>query len=173
MTKMTTKTQTKYLKHPTYAIFLKSWRVTHSKYDDRHLVIYGYPFPVIQTFLQGRVYHGFGIFLLWFRILMWYCDRFWRPSTFFVTSQSIQVSPYCNSLGKPFKVSNGKRPPSHSSLVKSRLDFGSPSCHCLFVTMPEWPRTKNGCWLRPIYQSHCKMHFQDQTRPEERGIIGP
>ena len=29
-----TKTQAKYLKQPTYVIFLKSWWLTHSKYDD-------------------------------------------------------------------------------------------------------------------------------------------
>ena len=38
--KMTkTKTQTKCLKHPTYAIFLKSWWLTHSKYDDSYLTL--------------------------------------------------------------------------------------------------------------------------------------
>ena len=41
MTKTTTKTKTqkKCLKHPTYAIFLKSWWLTHSKYDDRYLTL--------------------------------------------------------------------------------------------------------------------------------------
>ena len=41
MTKTTTKTktQTKCLKNPTYAIFLKSWWLTHSKYDDRYLTL--------------------------------------------------------------------------------------------------------------------------------------
>ena len=34
-----TKTQKKCLKHPTYAIFLKSWWLTHSKYDDRYLTL--------------------------------------------------------------------------------------------------------------------------------------
>ena len=34
-----TKTQTKCLKNPTYAIFLKSWWLTHSKYDDRYLTL--------------------------------------------------------------------------------------------------------------------------------------
>ena len=39
MAKTTTKTntQTKCLKNPTYAIFLKSWWLTHSKFDDRYL----------------------------------------------------------------------------------------------------------------------------------------
>ena len=41
MTKTTTKTKTqkKCLKHPPYAIFLKSWWLTHSKYDDRYLTL--------------------------------------------------------------------------------------------------------------------------------------
>ena len=39
MTKTKTKTQTKCLKTPTYAIFLKSWWLTHSKYDDRYLTL--------------------------------------------------------------------------------------------------------------------------------------
>ena len=41
MTKTTTKTKTqkKCLKHPPYAIFLKSWWLTHSKYDDRYLTM--------------------------------------------------------------------------------------------------------------------------------------
>ena len=41
MAKTTTKTntQTKYLKNPTYAIFFKSWWITHSKYDDRYLAL--------------------------------------------------------------------------------------------------------------------------------------
>ena len=41
MTKTTTKTktQTKCLKNPTYAIFLKSWWLTQSKYDDRYLTL--------------------------------------------------------------------------------------------------------------------------------------
>ena len=39
MTKTKTKTQKKCLKHPTYAIFLKSWWLTHSKYDDRYLTL--------------------------------------------------------------------------------------------------------------------------------------
>ena len=41
MTKTTTKTktQTKCLKNPTYAIFLKSWWLTHSKYDDGYLTL--------------------------------------------------------------------------------------------------------------------------------------
>ena len=41
MTKTTTKTKTptKYLKQPTYAIFWKSWWLTHSKYDDRYLTL--------------------------------------------------------------------------------------------------------------------------------------
>ena len=34
-----TKTQTKCLKNPTYAIFLKSWWLTHSKYDERYLTL--------------------------------------------------------------------------------------------------------------------------------------
>ena len=34
-----TKTQKKCLKHPTYAIFLKSWWLTRSKYDDRYLTL--------------------------------------------------------------------------------------------------------------------------------------
>ena len=38
-TKTKTKTQKKCLKHPTYAIFLKSWWLTHSKYDDRYLTL--------------------------------------------------------------------------------------------------------------------------------------
>ena len=41
MAKTTTKTntQTKCLKNPTYAIFLKSWWLTHSKFDDRYLTL--------------------------------------------------------------------------------------------------------------------------------------
>ena len=41
MTKTTTKTKTqkKCLKHPPYAIFLKSWWLTHSKYDNRYLTM--------------------------------------------------------------------------------------------------------------------------------------
>ena len=41
MTKTTTKTktQTKCLKNPSYAIFLKSWWLTHSKYDDVYLTL--------------------------------------------------------------------------------------------------------------------------------------
>ena len=34
-----TKTQTKCLKNPIYAIILKSWWLTHSKYDDRYLTL--------------------------------------------------------------------------------------------------------------------------------------
>ena len=34
-----TKTQTKCLKNPTYAIFMKSWWLTHSKFDDRYLTL--------------------------------------------------------------------------------------------------------------------------------------
>ena len=34
-----TKTQTKCLKNLIYAIFLKSWGLTHSKYDDRYLTL--------------------------------------------------------------------------------------------------------------------------------------
>ena len=39
MPKTATKTQTKCLKYPAYAIFLKSWWLTHSKYDDRYLTM--------------------------------------------------------------------------------------------------------------------------------------
>ena len=34
-----TKTQTKCLRNPTYAISLKSWWLTHFKYDDRYLTL--------------------------------------------------------------------------------------------------------------------------------------
>ena len=40
-------------------IFLKSWWLTHSKYDDRYLTLV---ILFIQSVLQGRVYHCFGIF---------------------------------------------------------------------------------------------------------------
>ena len=73
-----TKTKTKCLKNPTYAIFLKSWWLTQSKYDDRYLTLVilftlvaghpGYPDPVIQSVLQGRVYHCFGIFSVFFTL---------------------------------------------------------------------------------------------------------
>ena len=39
MTRTKTKTQTKCLKNPTYAIFLKSWWLSHSKCDDRYLTL--------------------------------------------------------------------------------------------------------------------------------------
>ena len=74
MTKTKTKTQKKCLKHPTYAIFLKSWWLTHSKYDDRYLtlvilftpvtLVTLFSVPVIHSVLQGRVYHRFGIFFV-------------------------------------------------------------------------------------------------------------
>ena len=53
-----TKTQTKCLKYPTYAIFLKSWWLTHSKYDDRYLtlVILFTPVTLITLF---RLYNQF------------------------------------------------------------------------------------------------------------------
>ena len=38
-TKTKTQTQTKCLKHPTYALFLKSWWLTHSQYDDSYLTL--------------------------------------------------------------------------------------------------------------------------------------
>ena len=60
MAKTTTKTntQTKCLKNPTYAIFLKSWWLTHSKYDDRYLtlVILFTPVTLITLF---RSYNQF------------------------------------------------------------------------------------------------------------------
>ena len=60
MTKTTTKTntQTKCLKNPIYAIFLKSWWLTHSKYDDRYLtlVILFTPVTLVTLF---RLYNQF------------------------------------------------------------------------------------------------------------------
>ena len=54
MTKTTTKTKTqrKCLKNPTYATFLKSWWLTHSKYDDRYvtLVILFMSFTLVRVF---------------------------------------------------------------------------------------------------------------------------
>ena len=66
----------------TYAIFLKSWWLTHSKCDDIshpghpvHTIHPGYPVPVIRSVLQGRVYHLFGIFFYTHNILP-YCFIF-------------------------------------------------------------------------------------------------
>ena len=57
MTKTTT--QKKRVKHPTYAIFLKSWWLTHSKYDDRYLtlVILFTPFTLVTlvTLFQSYI----------------------------------------------------------------------------------------------------------------------
>ena len=46
------KTQTKCLKYPAYAIFLKSWWLIHSKYDDRYptLVILFTPVTLVTLF---------------------------------------------------------------------------------------------------------------------------
>ena len=62
MTMTKTITQMKYLKHPLYAIFLKSWWLTHSKFDGRYItrVILFTSITmvtlVISSALQGRVY---------------------------------------------------------------------------------------------------------------------
>ena len=57
-TTTTTKTKTKCLKNPTCAIFLKSWWLTHSKYDDRYLnlVILFTPVALVTLF---RSYNQF------------------------------------------------------------------------------------------------------------------
>jgi len=56
-----TKTQKKCLKHPTYAIFLKSWWLTHSKYDDRYLtlVILFTPVTLVTLVTLFRSYNQF------------------------------------------------------------------------------------------------------------------
>ena len=76
------------MKYPAYAIFLKSWWLIHSKYDDRYLnlVILFTPVTLVTLFqsynLQGRVYHCFGIFWLhWYfssqgGIVSWYFTIF-------------------------------------------------------------------------------------------------
>jgi len=75
-----TKTQTMCLKNPTYAIFLKYWWLTHSKYDDRYLTLVILCMPVtlvlvIQSVLQGRVYHRFGVFVIVFNLKCLYMIR--------------------------------------------------------------------------------------------------
>ena len=65
MTKTTTKTKThtKCLKNPIYAIFLKSWWLTHSKYDDRYLtntmVILFTPVTLVTLVTLFRSYNQF------------------------------------------------------------------------------------------------------------------
>ena len=61
MTKTTTKTQTKCLKHPTYVLFLKTWWLTHSQYDDRYLtlVIMFTPVTLVTLVNLFRSYNQF------------------------------------------------------------------------------------------------------------------
>ena len=54
-TKTKTNTQKKCLKHPPYAIFLNSWWLTHSKYDDRYLTLVILFTPVILVTLVTLV----------------------------------------------------------------------------------------------------------------------
>ena len=69
MTKTMTKTQTKCLKTPTYAIFLKSWWLTHSKYDDRYLIpaILFTPVTLVTLFRSyNQFYRAEFITVSWF-----------------------------------------------------------------------------------------------------------
>ena len=101
-----TKTQKKCLKHPTYAIFLKSWWLTHSKYDDRYLtlVILFTPVTLVSLFRSYNQFYraecitvsGFFPIILvifWFELKPYIFRLSWFPWTTYAAE--VFISRWC------------------------------------------------------------------------------
>ena len=118
-----TKTTTKCLKNPTYAIFFKSWWLTHSTYDDRYLtlVILFMPVTLVNQFQSyNQFYRAECITVSGF----FYCNIFIRCYYHFYINRiynsyiylSIRKSTRLFSQGQVTRHRRHSRPQTHNLL---------------------------------------------------------
>ena len=146
MTKTTTKTKTqkKCLKHPPYAIFLKSWWLTHSKYDDRYLtmVIVFKPVTLVTLFRSYDQFYRAECITVsgFFELNSWWPITSYNLHTrlsFNLCEEKVSspIASFSISKGKPEGVAWNIKDQSHCIFWwKARLSCGACKWCCLLFS---------------------------------------